>query len=116
MLPVMYELSHEFEHGCCAGWNVIPQLYCSLEDWDVRWVAVPIELRTQTLYSTKEEGGERKEKKGKKKKSSSSISQKGYIQSKSIIKLVLALKAKAIPLRSLTKPTNVLWKETNTKY
>lgn len=33
---------------------------------------------------------------------------KGYIQSKSIIKLVLALKAKAIPLRSLTSPTKVL--------
>lgn len=33
----------------------------------------------------------------------------GYIHSKSIIKLVLALKAKAIPLRSLTRPTNVLW-------
>lgn len=23
-LPVMYELSHEFEHGCRAGWDVIP--------------------------------------------------------------------------------------------
>lgn len=33
----------------------------------------------------------------------------GYIHSKSIIKLVLALKAKAIPLRSLTRPTSVLW-------
>lgn len=32
----------------------------------------------------------------------------GYIHSNSIMKLVLALKAKAIPLKSLTKPTKVL--------
>lgn len=32
----------------------------------------------------------------------------GYIQSKSIMKLVLALKANAMPRRSLTKPTRVL--------
>lgn len=34
----------------------------------------------------------------------------GYIHSKSIMKLVLALKAKAMPLRSLTRPTSVLWR------
>lgn len=61
-LPVMYELRHEFEHGCRAGWNVIPQLYSSLEDWDVRWVAGPLRLRTQTIYSTKKEGKRKKRK------------------------------------------------------
>lgn len=38
-------------------------------------------------------------------------SKSGYIQSKSIMKLVLALKAKAMPLRSRTKPTKVRYKK-----
>lgn len=37
---------------------------------------------------------------------------KGYIQSNSIMKLVLALKANAMPRRSLTKPTRVLYSST----
>lgn len=37
----------------------------------------------------------------------------GYIQSNSIMKLVLALKANAMPRRSLTRPTKVLYKQTH---
>lgn len=39
-----------------------------------------------------------------------SVNLSGYIQSNSIMKLVLALKANAMPRRSLTKPTKVLYK------
>lgn len=40
---------------------------------------------------------------------------KGYIQSNSIMKLVLALKANAIPRRSRTKPTSVLYRKQEKK-
>lgn len=34
-LPVVHELSHEFEDGCGAGWVVVPQLDGSLQNGHV---------------------------------------------------------------------------------
>lgn len=45
LIPIMYQLCHQFEDRCSAGWVMVPEFNCPLQDWHVGWVAARWKLR-----------------------------------------------------------------------
>lgn len=110
--PVVDELGHEFEDGRGACWVVVPELDGSLQNGHVGWISAGLRSGTFSdrlwwiINIVTVQRAVR----------SLTVSRlKGYIQSNSIMKLVLALKANAIPRRSRTKPTSVLYRKQEKK-